>query len=573
VIGVRVREDEVANRFERDARRRDVREDLVGRGPDPGVDESRLAPAVDEVDVAVVGVRQVEATGAAPDEVDVLGQAHSLKSPSHARRRAGGARLTLAYAESMTNSFHRTPEDFRRHGRDVVDWVADYMERVGDLAIASRVAPGDIAARLPDTAPDDPEPFDTLLADLDDVVLPGITHWQSPGWFAYFPANVSGPSILAELASAGIGAQGMLWATSPALTEVESRVLDWLVDLLGLPEPWKTSVGPGGGVIQMSASDATHLMHVVARERAVGRGTDTDRLVAYASSQAHSSVERGARIAGFRHVRLVDVDSEYALRLDALERALVEDRAAGLAPAIVTSAIGTTGTGAVDPVAAIADVARAEGMWHHVDAAWAGSAMCLPELRHHQAGIERVDSYTFNPHKWMFTNFDCNVLWVADRKPLVSTLSIVPPYLRNVASESGEVIDYRDWHVPLGRRFRALKLWWVLRHYGARGIRHHIAEHIRLAADFARRVDEEPRLERVAPVHFALVCFAHRDGRAATDRVVTAINADPGLYVAPSEIGDRRFIRVAVGQTWTSPDDVGRLWRAVDGALRETVTG
>jgi aromatic-L-amino-acid/L-tryptophan decarboxylase len=468
----------------------------------------------------------------------------------------------------MTDSFHMTAEEFRRHGREVVDWVADYMERVADLPIRSGVAPGDIEARLPLAAPADPEPFDALLADLDDVVLPGITHWQSPGWFAYFSANVSAPSILAELASAGIGAQGMLWATSPALTEIESRVLDWLVDLLGLPESWKTSVGPGGGVIQMSASDSTHLMHVVARERTVARGAETDRLVAYGSSQAHSSVERGARIAGFRHVRLVEVDSDHALLPDALEAALAKDRAMGLTPAIVTSSIGTTGTGAVDPVARIADLASAEGLWHHVDAAWAGSAMCLPELRHHQAGVDRVDSYTFNPHKWMFTNFDCNVLWVADREPLISTLSIVPPYLRNEASESGAVIDYRDWHVPLGRRFRALKLWWVLRHYGTRGIRHHISEHIRLAAEFAQRVDDEPALQRIAPVHFSLVCFQHREGDEATDALVAAINADRGLYVTPSQVGDRRFIRVAVGQTWTSAENVDRLWDVIDAAFR-----
>ena len=467
----------------------------------------------------------------------------------------------------MATAFHMSPDEFRRRGREVVDWVADYMEQVGDLPIKSRVEPGEIAAKLPLAAPDTPESFDALLADLDDLVMPGITHWQSPGWFAYFPANVSGPSILAELASAGIGAQGMLWATSPALTEVESRVLDWLVDLLGLPESWKTSVGPGGGVIQMSASDSTHLMHVVARERAIATGAVTDQLVAYTSSQAHSSVERGARVAGFRHVRLVDVDADYAMRAGALEAAIAGDRAADLTPAIITSTIGTTGTGAVDTVARIADIASREGAWHHVDAAWAGSAMCLPELRHLQAGSERVDSYTFNPHKWMFTNFDCNVLWVADREPLISTLSIVPPYLRNEASESGAVIDYRDWHVPLGRRFRALKLWWVLRHYGARGIRHHIAEHIRLAADFARRVDDEPALERIAPVHLALVCFAHREGNDATDALAAVINTDPSVYVTPSQVGDRRFIRVAVGQTWTTVQDVDRLWDVIEAAL------
>jgi aromatic-L-amino-acid/L-tryptophan decarboxylase len=377
---------------------------------------------------------------------------------------------------------------------------------------------------------------------------------------------VSPPSILAELVSAGLGAQGMIWSTSPALTEIEAHVLDWLVDLLGLPEHFKTAVGPGGGVIQMSASDSTHLVHVVARERAVEAGAPLDRLVAYGSSQAHSSVERGARIAGFRHVRLVDVDDAFALRSDALREAIAADRAAGLYPTIVTSAIGTTGTGAVDPIAAIADLAEEQDVWHHVDAAWAGSAMLCEEHRPKQAGSERADSYTFNPHKWLFTNFDCNVLWVADRAPLIRTLSILPPYLRNAATESGEVIDYRDWHVPLGRRFRALKLWWVLRSYGAGGLRRLLREHVALAEELGRRVDAHPRLERVAPVSFALVCFRHVDGGEATDALVAAINAEPTLYVTPSSVGDTRFVRIAVGQMRTTAEDVERLWRVIDAA-------
>jgi aromatic-L-amino-acid decarboxylase len=452
-----------------------------------------------------------------------------------------------------------TPDEFRRHGHEVVEWVARYMERVGELPIAAQVEPGEIRARLPAAAPEEPEAFAALLRDLDEVVLPGITHWQSPGWFAYFPANVSGPSILAELAAAGIGAQGMLWATSPALTEIEAHVLDWLVDLMGLPAGWKTADGPGGGVIQMSASDSTHLVHVVARERA---GAPVDSLVAYGSSQAHSSVERGARVAGFRHIRKVDVDEHFALDPSALRAAIEADRAAGLRPTIVTSAIGTTGTGAVDPIVAVADVIG-DGVWHHVDAAWAGSAMLLEEQRVHQAGVERADSYTFNPHKWLFTNFDCNVLWVADRAPLIDTLSIVPPYLRNAASESGAVIDYRDWHVPLGRRFRALKLWWVLRSYGAAGLRHHLREHIALAQELGRRVDEHPQLERVAPVSFALVCFRHTAGNDSTDALATAINATGSVYVTPSTVGDTRFIRVAVGQTNTTLSDLDRLWDAI----------
>lgn len=467
----------------------------------------------------------------------------------------------------MPDSYHMDPADFRRHGHALVDWIADYMERVADLPVVPDVRPGDIAGRLPAQAPEEPEPFEALLADLDEIVLPGITHWQSPGWFAYFPANTSGPSILGELASAGLGVQGMLWATSPACTEIETRVVDWLVDLLGLPEHFKMAVGPGGGSIQGSASDATHLVHVVARHRAAAAGTPADRLVAYGSAQAHSSVERGARVAGFGHVRSVAVDERNALDPAALATAIAEDRARGLVPAVVTSAVGTTGTGAVDPIAAIAELARADGLWHHVDAAWAGSAMVLPDQRVHQAGVELADSYTFNPHKWLFTNFDCNVLWVADRRPLNDALSVTPPYLRNAASESGEVVDLRDWQVPLGRRFRALKLWWVLRSYGARGLRHHVAEHMRLARALATRIEEHPRLELVAPVSFALVSFRHADGDEATDRLADAINGSGHSRVTPSVLDDQRFIRVSVGQTTTTQEHVDRLWQVVEAVL------
>ena len=460
-----------------------------------------------------------------------------------------------------------SPEDFRRNGHALVEWVAHYMERVGELPVQARVAPGEVRARLPPAAPEEPEPFEALVRDLDEVVLPGTTHWQSPGWFAYFPGNASPPSVLAELVAAALGTQGMLWSTSPAATEIEAHVLDWLVDLLGLPQHFKTAVGPGGGVIQMSASDSTHVAHVVARRLAVDRGAATDDVVAYSSSQAHSSIEKGARVAGIRHVRLIDVDDRFALRPDALARAIERDAAAGLAPAIVTSAVGTTATGAVDPVRAIADVARAHGAWHHVDAAWAGAAMVCPEHRVHQDGAELADSYVFNAHKWLLTNFDCSVLWVADRAPLVDTLSIVPPYLRNAASESGEVIDYRDWHVPLGRRFRALKLWWVLRSYGARAIRDRIREHVRLARVLGERVDAHPALERVAPVSFALVCFAHVDGDTATTALEEAVNADGSVYVTGSAIDGRRFLRVAIGATWTTERDVERLWSIIRAAL------
>ena len=467
----------------------------------------------------------------------------------------------------MTDSFHMTPDEFRRHGHALVDWVGEHMERVAGLPVQSTVAPGDVRALLPSAAPEDPEPFESLLRDLDAVVMPGMTQWQSPGWFAYFPANASPPSVLAELAAAALGAQGMLWATSPAVTEIEAHVLDWLVDLLGLPQEWKTAVGPGGGVIQMSGSDSTHVALVVARRLAVERGAATDDVVAYSSSQAHSSVEKGARVAAIRHVRLIDVDEHFALRPESLAAAIEQDLADGLAPAIVASTIGTTGTAAVDPVADVAAIAERHGLWHHVDAAYAGSAMICPEFRVHQRGVERADSYFFDAHKWMFTNFDCSVFWVADRAPLIRTMSILPPYLQNTASASGEVIDYRDWHVPLGRRFRALKLWWVLRSYGARGIRHHIREHVRLARAFGALVDEHPALVRTAPVSFGLVCFRHVDGDAAKSALVDAINRARDVHVTPSSIDGQRFIRVSVGASATTALDVERLWSVVLTAL------
>ena len=462
--------------------------------------------------------------------------------------------------EPAGGSYHMSPEDFRRYGHELVEWVANYLETVSERPVISTVEPGSIRAKLPAAAPEQPETFDAVLRDLDEIVMPGITHWQSPGWFGYFPANTSPPSILGELVSAGLGVQGMLWATSPAATEVEEVVADWLVDLLELPVGWKTT-GPGGGVIQMSASDSTHTALVVARERADG---EIGRMVAYASEQAHSSIEKGARVAGFGHTRFIPVDEEFAMQPDALKCAIESDLADGLVPAVVVSAVGTTGTTAVDPVRAIGEITRLYGLWHHVDAAYAGTAMICPEFRHHQDGLELVDSYTFNPHKWMFTNFDCSLFYVADRVPLLEALSILPPYLLNTATESGQVIDYRDWHVPLGRRFRALKLWFVLRSYGAEGLRHHVREHVALAVELAGRIEQHSRLELVAPAPFGLVSFRHVDGDAATDGLAEEINNSGWAYVTPSKLDGRSFIRVSIGQTNTTAEHVDRLWEMIE---------
>ena len=467
--------------------------------------------------------------------------------------------IVFRSGRDFMTSYHMSPEEFRANGHALIDWIARYMENVEQYPVMSTVEPGTIREKLPGTAPEQPEAFKALLDDLDKVVMPGVTHWQSPSWFAYFPANSSPPAILGELAAAGLAVQGMLWSTSPAVTEIESAVLDWLVDLMALPQSWKMS-GPGGGVIQMSASDSTHTALVVARER---HDKPVDRLVVYASTQAHSSIEKGARVAGYKHVRLVDVDGNFALNTTALAQAIEKDVASGLTPVFVVSALGTTGTGAVDPIDAIGELARRYGMWHHVDAAWAGNAMICAEHRFHQDTLENVDSYTFNPHKWLFTNFDCNVFWVADRKPLLDALSILPPYLRNEASDSGQVVDYRDWHVPLGRRFRALKLWWVLRSYGAEGLRHHIREHIRMAKELTQRLEVDDRFRLVAPTDFALVSFSHVDGDAATQGIADAINDSGKAMVTTSRINDQTFVRVSIGQTRTEQRHVDELWNMI----------
>lgn len=456
--------------------------------------------------------------------------------------------------DTPRESFHMTPEEFREHGRAVVDWVADYLANVGSYPVASRVAPGEVRAMLPGEPPEHPEPFGAILADLDRVVLPGITHWQSPGWFGYFPCNGSGPAILGDLVSTGLGIQGMLWATSPAATELETHVLDWLADLLALPEAFR-----GNGVIQDSASSATLCAILAARERA---GAPFARLAGYTSSQAHSSVEKGWRIAGLdpAHLRQVGVDAAYAMRPDALRALIDSDVASGLVPAFVSATVGTTSSNAIDPVADL----DPRGAWLHVDAAMSGTAALCPEHRWIHDGLERADSYCVNPHKWMFTSFDCDAFWVRDRAALLAALSVVPEYLRNAATDSGAVIDYRDWQVPLGRRFRALKLWFVIRHYGAEGLRFHVREHVALAQELARWVAADPRLVLSVEPPLNLVCFRHADGEAATQVLLDALNATGEVFLTHTRLGGDLTIRVCVGATQTRREHVARLRDLVD---------
>jgi aromatic-L-amino-acid/L-tryptophan decarboxylase len=465
-------------------------------------------------------------------------------------------------------SFHMTPDDFRRHGHAVVDWIADYYERIDTFPVLSQVQPGQIRSSLPPKAPGSGEPFEAILADVDKLILPGITHWQSPNFFAYFPANASAPAILGDLLSSGLGVQGMLWSTSPACTELETHVLDWLVEMLGLPEKF-LSTSTGGGVIQDTASSSSLCALLAGRERATNyatndRGCD-GKLVAYTSTQAHSSIEKAAKIAGLglRNLRLIDVDPEFAMRPDALARQIAEDKRSGLVPCFVSATVGTTSSNAMDPLTDIGAICREHNVWFHVDAAMSGTAAICPELRHIQNGIEFADSYCFNPHKWMFTNFDCDCFWIGNRKELIQTLSILPEYLRNKATESGAVFDYRDWHIQLGRRFRALKLWFVIRHYGVEGLQHHVREHVRLAQQFADWVKEDERFEIAAPAPLNLVCFRDRRGDDANQQLMDRLNRSGDLFLTHTRLNSKLTLRFCVGQTNTAERHVQAAWKRI----------
>jgi len=470
---------------------------------------------------------------------------------------------------------HMTSDEFRRHGHELVDWIATYWSDLGARRVTPDAPPGAVAAKLPPAPPATGDGFEGLISDLDTIVTPGLAHWQHPDFFAYFPANTSGPSVLADLVCAGLGVQGMLWATSPAGTEVETVMLDWLAELLDLPPRFR-STGAGGGVIQDSASSATLVAVLAALHRASGgrwreHGIDQPYMV-YASTQGHSSIEKAARIAGLgdARVRLVDV-SPTTLAMDpaALRAAIEADRAAGAVPAIVVATVGTTSTTAVDPLPEIGELCAAQGIWLHVDAAYAGAAAVCPELRWAFAGLDRADSFCFDPHKWLLTGFDCDAFWVADRAELIQALSVLPDYLRNAATESGAVIDYRDWHVPLGRRFRALKLWFVLRWYGAEGLRAHIRAGVAMAQEFAAWVAADDRFELVAPHPFSLVCFRLRASDDDNAALMVRLNDSGALYLTHTRVAGRFVLRLAIGAPQTTPDHVRAAWSRIQAAAGE----
>lgn len=461
-------------------------------------------------------------------------------------------------------------DEFRSRGHQLVDWMADYLESVGDRRPVPDILPGTIRKRLPALPPEAGEPFARIMADFEEVILPGMAHWQHPRWFGYFAANSSPPSVLAEMLTATVAAQCMSWQTSPAATELEQVMLEWLRRLLGIPDGFT-------GVLQDTASTATLTAVLTARDAAWSRLGREAKLTLYASAEAHSSVFKAARLAGFPddRVRRIPAGADYAMAPGALEEAIGTDLAAGLAPAGIVATVGTTSSTAVDPLAAIGRISRAHGTFLHVDAAWAGTAAMLPEMQWLWDGLELADSMVTNPHKWMMVNFDCSAYFVRDVDALLRTCRTSPEYLRTAHDE--EVVNYRDWGIPLGRRFRALKLWFVLRSYGAEGLRTLVREHIRLGHLFASWVDATPGFERLAPAPLALVCFRHRpggvpDGPALDEhnrRLLDRVNAGGRVFLTHTTLGGRYAIRMAIGQRTTAEADVREAWetvRAVSGA-------
>lgn len=463
--------------------------------------------------------------------------------------------------------------EFRRVGHQIIDWIADYMDDVESWPIRPRVKPGEIMDKLPEAAPEVPESMDDILRDFQDIVMPGITHWQHPLFMAYFPGISSPPAVLGEILASGIGVNGMMWETSPAVTELENRVLDWLRKASGLPEGFH-------GVIQDTASTSTLCAAIAGRDHALARnpGADVTKLTAYGSAEAHSSVEKAVRLAGLdpRNFRPIPVDETFAMRPEALREAIAADKARGLIPAFCVATLGTTAVGGFDDLKAIGPICGADDIWLHVDAAWAGSALILPEHRAFAEGIEHARSLVVNPHKWLMTTLDCSVLYVRDVAAFTRAFTILPEYLKT--PERGKVTDYRDWGVALGRRFRALKLWFVLRSYGLENLRNMIRGHIGMAQDLAARIAKDPEFELLTGPRLALFSFRHRPPGLSeeavnrhNDALIAALNQSGEVYLTRITVGGRTAIRVSMGQVRLGPHHVDRAWTLIRKMARETM--
>jgi len=468
-----------------------------------------------------------------------------------------------------------TPDEFRKQGYRLIDWIADYRAGIAERPVMSRARPGEIKAALPKAPPQEPEPFEAIFADLDRLIAPGISHFQHPRFFGYFPANSDLASVLGDYLSTGLGVIGLSWQSSPALTELEEVTTDWIRQMIGLAPQWR-------GVIHDTASTSTLVALISAREKTshyalVGAGLQDGAppLVVYVSGHAHSSVDKAATLAGFGagNVRHVTVDETFAMRPEALRAAIEADRAAGLRPCAIVATVGTTTTTAVDPLRPIGAIAREFGIWLHVDAAMAGSAMILPECRWMFEGIETADSLILNPHKWLGAAFDCSTYFVQDPEHLIRVMSTNPSYLQS--NVDGAVVNYRDWGIPLGRRFRSLKLWFLLRSNGVSALQARLRRDVANAQWLASEVRAQPDWQVLAPVHLQTVCIRHQPAGLAGEALdqhtlawADAVNRSGGAYVTPATLEGRWMVRVSIGAMPTERDDVAALWRLVQDSVR-----
>ncbi len=460
--------------------------------------------------------------------------------------------------------------EFRKHAHELVDWMADYFEEVDDYPVKPDLEPGDILKQLPDSAPEQQESFETIFRDFKEIIMPGMTHWESPSFMGYFPANKSYPSVLAEMLTATLGAQCMSWLTSPAATELEEQVMEWLRKLIDLPEPFT-------GVIEDTASTSTLCALLMAREQISdfainesGFSSDNTYTV-YCSSETHSSIEKDVKIAGFgrQNLRKIPVDKNFAMQPEALEKAIRQDLENGCKPAAVVATIGTTGSTAIDPLEAIGEICSKYEVFLHVDAAYAGTALLLPEMRWMNAGIEQADSFVFNPHKWMFTNFDCSAFYVKDEALLVRTFEIMPEYLKTPEDE--RVKNYRDWGIQLGRRFRALKLWFVLRSFGIEGLQAKIRHHITLAQDLKKVIEDHAHFELLAPVPLNTICFRfhpdyisdERKLNQLNEKLLNSIQESGKLFLTHTKLNDKYTIRIVLGNTHLKEEHVEKAWTLI----------
>ena len=466
------------------------------------------------------------------------------------------------------DTIHMSIKEFKENGYKVIDWIADYYENIESYPVLSNIKPGELRKNLPKSPPQNGENFNNILSDMNDKIIPGITHWQSPNFFAYFPCNSTGPAILGDLLSSGLGVQGMLWASSPACTELESHVLDWLVDMLRLPKKFKSTTS-GGGVIQDTASSATLCALIAAREKIsngkINESGFDDSMRVYTSIEAHSSIEKAVKIAGIgsKNIRLIEVDQDFAMNPIKLREAINKDIKDGKTPAFVCATVGTTSSTAIDPLKEIGKICDEFGIWLHVDAAMAGSASICPEYQFIHDGIEYADSYCFNPHKFLLTNFDCSCLYVSDKEALIKSLTINPEYLKTEVSDLDTVFDYRDWQVPLGRRFRALKLWSVIRYYGINGIQSHIRVHIKAAKILSDLIMQDNRFEIMAPTVLNLVCFRYKASDQFNTLLLNKLNKSGALYLVHTKLNNKYTIRFSIGQTNTTEEHVVNAWKFI----------